>query len=276
MQNLHQATVTGFGDEWARFDQSGLNAAERQQIFDDYFRILPAGVLNSDATGFDLGSGSGRWAQVVAPKVAQLHCLDASEDALRVARKNLAAQPNVTFHHTTIENSDLADGSMDFGYSLGVLHHLPDTQQAMANAVKKIKSGGWFLVYLYYRFDNAPFWFRALWQLSDVVRRGISRLPFRLRSKICEVIAALVYWPLARSAAAVKKLRGKYEWIPLSYYHDKSFYTMRTDALDRFGTQLEQRFTKKEIEAMMRASGLTEIRFSEQRPYWVAAGRKSS
>lgn len=275
MQNLHHSTVIGFGDEWSRFDQTGLSTSEREQIFNDYFRILPAGVLNSEATGFDLGSGSGRWAQVVAPQVAQLHCLDASADALAVARKNLVAQKNVTFHHTTIENSELGDASMDFGYSLGVLHHLPDTQNAMKRAVAKIKTGGWFLVYLYYRFDNAPFWFRALWQLSDVVRRGISRLPFGLRSKICEVIAALVYWPLARSAALLKKCGMKYEWMPLSYYHDKSFYTMRTDALDRFGTQLEQRFTKKEIETMMQAAGLADIRFSHSRPFWVAAGRKT-
>lgn len=274
MANLHRATVQGFGEEWSQFDQTGLTDAERTQIYQDYFRILPAGVLNPAATGFDLGSGSGRWAQVVAPQVGHLHCIDISEDALNVARKNLVLCDNVSFHLTTIENADLQNASMDFGYSLGVLHHLPDTQAALNEAVTKLKSGGWFLLYLYYRFDNSPFWFRALWQISDFFRRVISRLPFTVRSKICEVIAALVYWPLARGAALVKKLRGKYEWIPLSYYHDKSFYTMRTDALDRFGTQLEQRFTRKEIEAMMKNAGLTDIRFSDQRPYWVAAGRK--
>ena len=40
--------------------------------------------------------------------------------------------------------------------------------------------------------------------------------------------------------------------FPLSNYKDKSFYTMRTDALDRFGTKLESRFTKKEIEEMLK------------------------
>ena len=34
--------------------------------------------------------------------------------------------------------------------------------------------------------------------------------------------------------------------FPLSDYKNKSFYTMRTDALDRFGTKLEKRFSKKE------------------------------
>lgn len=47
---------------------------------------------------------------------------------------------------------------------------------------------------------------------------------------------------------------------------------MRVDALDRFGTQLEKRFTRKEIEMMMKNAGLENIQFSEEPPYWVAIG----
>ena len=60
--------------------------------------------------------------------------------------------------------------------------------------------------------------------------------------------------------------------IPLSYYRHHSFYTLRTDARDRFGTPLEQRFTRAEIGKMMRQAGLVEIRFSEAAPYWCVVG----
>ena len=49
---------------------------------------------------------------------------------------------------------------------------------------------------------------------------------------------------------------------------------MRTDALDRFGTRLEQRFTKKEIHLMMTESGLRDIKFSNEVPFWTAVGFK--
>jgi len=49
---------------------------------------------------------------------------------------------------------------------------------------------------------------------------------------------------------------------------------MRTDALDRFGTRLEQRFTRAEITRMMRDAGLENIRFSDGFPYWCAVGFK--
>ena len=49
---------------------------------------------------------------------------------------------------------------------------------------------------------------------------------------------------------------------------------MCTDALDRFGTKLEKRFTKAEISSMMIKSGLSEIEFSNSTPFWVAIGYK--
>ena len=50
---------------------------------------------------------------------------------------------------------------------------------------------------------------------------------------------------------------------------------MRTDALDRFGTRIEQRFSKEQIATMMEGAGLANVRFREDEPYWVACGLKS-
>lgn len=60
--------------------------------------------------------------------------------------------------------------------------------------------------------------------------------------------------------------------FPLSSYRNSSFYMMRTDAFDRFGTSLAQRFTRHEIEEMMVKSGLERITFSPSPPHWCAVG----
>lgn len=49
---------------------------------------------------------------------------------------------------------------------------------------------------------------------------------------------------------------------------------MRTDSLDRLGTELEQRFTREEVRNMMLRAGMDEIQFSDRPPYWVVAGVK--
>ncbi|HEU0098287.1 MAG TPA: class I SAM-dependent methyltransferase [Allosphingosinicella sp.] len=274
--NIDPLTVDGFGREWATFDQTALDEREHERLFEAYFSTFPFETLPASAEGFDLGCGSGRWAALMAPRVAILHCIDPSAEALAVTRRRLADQPSARFHLAGADSIPLPDGSQDFGYSLGVLHHIPDTRAAMRDCVRKLKIGAPFLVYLYYDFDNKPAWFRRIWQGSDLIRRGVSRLPFGLRKGVSDVIAVSVYWPLVRFAGLAERLGADVSNFPLSAYRGNSFYTMRTDALDRFGTRLEHRFSRAEIEAMMTESGLTDIRFREDAPYWVACGRRSS
>jgi hypothetical protein len=50
---------------------------------------------------------------------------------------------------------------------------------------------------------------------------------------------------------------------------------MRTDARDRFGTPLEQRFSRAQIREMCNAAGLVDLRLSPRAPYWCAVGFKA-
>ncbi len=264
--------IEGFGDEWKRFDQTGMSDEERQAAFEGYFEVFPWSDLPEDARGFDLGCGSGRWAEHVAPRVGVLYCIDPS-DALEVARQNLARFDNVVFHRRTAAELPFEPESMDFGYSLGVLHHVDDTEGALRTAVAALKPGAPFLLYLYYAFDNRPPWFQALWRVSDVMRRTIARQPNPIRHAISDALAVAAYLPLARTAALAERFGVDVDNWPLSAYRSRSFYMMRTDSLDRFGTRLEKRFTRDQVEALMCDAGLTDIRFCSS-VYWCAVGTR--
>ena len=274
--NVDIHTVEGFGDEWSRFTQDQLDAAMLEQIFSDYFSLFNWAELPSDPVGADIGCGSGRWAQVVAPRVHHLMLIDASPEALSVAKTNLSDVTNVSFLHASVGMLPIDDASLDFAYSLGVLHHVPDTKAAISAVAAKLKPGAPFLVYLYYAFDNRSLTYRALWRITDGIRRVVSRLPHTPRYWVSQVIALFVYWPLARLARLMEKI-GKLprDW-PLAYYRDKPFYVLRTDSLDRFGTRLEQRFSKGEIRKMLQEAGFANIRFSDRAPFWCAIGTKNS
>jgi SAM-dependent methyltransferase len=274
-ENIDQRTVGDFGREWRRFDQSEVGDAEMARMFAEYFAVFPWETLPPGAVGFDAGCGSGRWAALVAPRVGTLHCIDASAEAVAVARNALAPLANCRLHEAPLDAMPIADASMDFGYCLGVLHHLPDPAAGLAACARKLKPGAPFLVYIYYAFDNRPGWFRLLWRTSDVLRRLLSQAPFRLKSAAAEAVAALVYWPLARGAALAERLGAKVANWPLSAYRWRSYYSMRTDALDRFGTRLEHRMTAQEIRHAMEEAGLVDIRFSPSVPFWCAVGRRA-
>ncbi|HEY8127374.1 MAG TPA: methyltransferase domain-containing protein, partial [Hyphomicrobium sp.] len=194
--NLDETTVSSFGDEWSRFDQTELPEEELLRMFDAYFHIFPWDALPEKAQGFDMGCGSGRWARLMAPRVQLLHCIDPSLEALDVARRTLVNCSNVHFIHASANSVPLPAASQDFGYSLGVLHHIPDTEAALQACASLLKPGAPMLVYLYYRFDNRPLWFRVLWGASDALRSVICRLPRSAKHSVTDMIALFVYLPL--------------------------------------------------------------------------------
>ncbi len=244
MKNIDLDTVKSFGDEWQRYDQSGMKENELERLYKGYFAIFPWNVLPKSAQGFDMGCGSGRWAKFVAPKVGHLNCIDPSE-AINVAKKKLKNFKNITFHFKSLDSKSLKFKSQDFGYSLGVLHHVPNTQEAIKSCSNLLKPGAPFLIYIYYNFDNRPEWFKYLWGFSNLIRLIIHRLPKFLKFFICDLIAFLIYLPIARSALLIDFFKLNFKNYPLYFYRKSSFYVMRTDSRDRFGTPLEKRFSKK-------------------------------
>lgn len=273
--NSDDNVVRGFGDEWSRLDQSALSAVDSKKIFDNYFHVFPWHCIDDTSEGFDLGCGSGRWALHIAPLVGRLNCIDASNEALSVAKKLLAPVSNCRFYHASVDAIPLEDASQDFGYSLGVLHHVPDTLSALKDCALKLKPGAPFLLYCYYAFDNRPAWFRAVWRMTDPVRSIVSRSPLLVRYYLSQFIAAFIYYPLARLSWLLDKAGIDVSNIPLSYYKNRSYFVMRTDALDRFGTRIEHRFTRDQLQSMMQHSGFENIVISDIAPYWCVVGFRS-
>lgn len=275
-KNVDPLTVESFGEEWERFSYIDQDTAEVRKAFDEYFRIFPWDDLPQGARGADFGCGSGRWARYVLPRVGSLICLDASEKSIASARRNLPSNDRVTFVQALIdEHMPIEDGSLDFAYSLGVLHHIPDTRAALAACTRKLKSGAPFLLYLYYALENRPIWYRAIWRASDVVRRRVSAIPMPARRYVTDLVALSVYWPLSRVASVVERAGVDPSLVPLAAYRAMPMYMLKNDAYDRLATPLEQRFTASEIREMMAEAGLRDIVIGDQGPFWCAVGRRA-
>jgi SAM-dependent methyltransferase len=273
MPNIDDATARAFDDKWGATWKGKSDPVHARRTFQAFFSLFPFGEL-ADAEGFDLGCGVGRHAAMVAPRVGKLHCIDPSPNGLECAQRLLSSLTNVEFHLAGVDEIQLVDGSQDFGYSMGVLHHVPDTERALQNCSAKLKPGAPFLLYLYYSFDNRPAWFRAVWKASDLARRLIVKLPFRAKKPLCDAIAILVYWPLSRLSLLLERIGMDVHHVPLSFYRRTPLGHLKVSALDRFGTRLERRFSRVEIERMMARAELIDVRFQEHEPYWVALGRR--
>jgi SAM-dependent methyltransferase len=273
-ENIDNSTVDSFGEEWLKFNQ--FSEEDIKTAGNQYFDIVPEFLLNENTCVLDAGCGSGRWTKFIAGKVKIVEAIDPSL-AVLAAQKMNKDNLNVRITNASISNIPFDDESFDFIICLGVLHHIPNTQKALSDTVKKLKTGGHILLYLYYNLDNRGVFYKLLFHTSSVFRIIISRLPVIIKKTTCDIIACLIYFPIAFLIKILKGLFGNKNWInkmPLAYYSNKSFKIMRNDALDRFGTPLEQRFTKEEIGKMLTFSGIASFTFSDNEPYWHVLGKK--
>ena len=273
-QNIDIDTVNSFGEERTKF--SSFSEKEIKNAGDQYFDIVTEEICNSSSVVLDMGCGTGRWSKYLANRVKFIEAIDPSKAVLSASHLTKDLR-NVRVTQAGVDSIPFADESFDFAMGVGVYHHIPDTQKAVRDTVKKIKKGGYLLIYLYYSLDNRGGGYKFLFKMSTIIRKIVSSMPNRLKKITCDFIAFFIYMPFVMLARLFKVFfpKGKvWEKIPLSYYNDKSWNIIKNDALDRFGTPLEQRFSKKELVQILESCGIEDVAVSDGLPYWHAVGRK--
>ena len=205
-----------------------------------------------------------------------MYALEPSDGASTVLKKKFSDEAKIVVLQETVGANSVPLASLDLAMSLGVLHHIPDTGLAIKDVSRRIKPGGIFLCYLYYSLENKPTFYKLIFKAVDGVRRVISVLPQRVKQLVTSTIAALIYWPLARFSKVLNKFGVNTSNIPLHHYADMPFVMLANDALDRFGTSLEQRFSKSEITEMLRAAhfDIATLKFSDKEPFWTFSVKK--
>ena len=277
-QNLDQQVIDSFGHEWAAFDYA---ESETDDALDSQFLAyctpLDLTQFNSKSSvAADFGAGSGRWASRLLPHFSLVYALEPSDGANKVLKNKFSKESRMTILQETVGANSIPAKSLDLAMSLGVLHHIPDTGLAIKDVASKIKGGGVFLCYLYYKLEDKPLYYRMLFWSSNSLRWVISRLPYALRRLIARVIATLIYLPLARTSKLLSNKGKDVSNFPLHHYANMPFVMLQNDALDRFGTRLEQRFSKREITEMLGKAGfdISTLKFSDVEPFWTFSVKK--
>ena len=277
-ENLDQGVIDSFGHEWATFDYRETETSDALDVqFQAYCTPLDLNQFDpKKSIAGDFGAGSGRWAGRLTPYFSQVYALEPSDGASDVLKNKFSGEAKIVVLQETVGANSIPLESLDLAMSLGVLHHIPDTGLAIKDVSRRIKSGGVFLCYLYYNLENKPGFYKLIFKAVNAVRKVISGLPQRIKQIVTSAIAAVIYWPLARFSKALSKFGIHTSNIPLHHYADMPFVMLANDALDRFGTTLEQRFSKAEITEMLRAADfdISTLKFSDIEPFWTFSVKK--
>ena len=261
---MARRTQASFGYEWTEFSDWQPSG---EVNFLDYFEGAPLASLR-DATVLDAGCGMGRHATQMASHAGHVVAVDFSA-AIEQARRNAAGRGNVDCVQADLTDMPFADGTFDYVYSIGVLHHLADTPGAIRRVVEKAKIGGRVRIYLYWKRSGVS---GVLLRGVTLARRLTTRLPFPVLKGLSWVLgmalmAGVVLPYRAMTWAGARVHQG---W-PLFVYTKYPFNVLYNDQFDRFSAPIEQRFSPEEVKRMAEDAGLRDIKLYA-RFGWVAEG----
>ncbi len=133
----------------AEFFRTGAGSWDRLRdaLFGDgfFFASFPA-LLDPGCAVGDLGCGTGRVAEAIAPYVRRIVAVDGSAAMLRAARKRLAGYPHVEVRSGALEALPIEDGALDAATLVLVLHHVSEPARVLAEGVRALAPGGRLLV----------------------------------------------------------------------------------------------------------------------------------
>ena len=135
-------------------------------------------------TVLDVGIGAGRFADIVSRWGGEVVGIDLSF-AVDAAYRNIGDRTNVHIIQADIFHLPLKKEIFDHTYSIGVLHHTPDTREAFKSVVPFLKKGGGFAVFIYAHGHYHYF--------SDIWRKITMKLPIRLLYYLSSVAVPLYY-----------------------------------------------------------------------------------
>jgi SAM-dependent methyltransferase len=184
--NSESQTIKDFGDQWLRYgDNEGFYGSV--ELFSDIlFPFIKMGRIR-DRRVAEIGSGTGRIVNMLLEAGAKHLVAIEPSDAFEVLRHNIQKTEKVTCLKITGDHLP-AYGDLDYIFSIGVLHHIPDPKQVVEAAFRALRPGGRFLVWLYGKEGNALYL-----ALISPMRILTKHLPHFVLSFLAEIM----YWPLA-------------------------------------------------------------------------------
>lgn len=237
--------VDSFSFEWNKFYDVQMDILNNTDESEKTF-ISKTGWKPEDLKGkliLDVGIGAGRFADVVSRWGGEVVGIDLSF-AVEAAFKNLGHRKNVHIIQADIFRLPLKEGSFDIVYSIGVLHHTPNTEKAFKTIISFLKKSGECSVYIYPKNSNHI--------MSDLWRKITTRLPVQIVYFLSWVSVPLYHVYKIPLLGALL-----YFIFPISMHHKSKARWL--DTLDWYAPKYQWKHTYEEVVKWFRVSGFQDI-----------------
>jgi len=247
----HEATGEAFGWQWQRFPE--LQERYRRQFL-DWIAPVEADSFR-DQVVLEGGCGKGRHTALAAEFGARAVLAVDLSDAVDAAFHNTRDLPNAHVIQADLLAPPVKEG-IDYAFSVGVLHHLPEPEAGFRALVSKLRPGGRISAWVYGREGNG--WIVHL--VSPVREKVTSRLPRRVLDGLSWLLT-LPLWAVTHGIYGPARRRrislpyGAY----LGYIADLPFGEQRTIVFDHLVAPIAHYLRREEFSAWFERAALENV-----------------
>ena len=237
-------TIDKFNYAWQKFAFREVSLGWHKDSF-SYMKLLPSSIFDSaNMIGLDAGCGSGADLIYMRRKGIRMLGIDAA-DAVDIAYRNTRNTEGIDIFQADIYNLPFKESSFDLVYSLGVLHHLRNPEDAFKKLSKLVKSGGTIIIYVYEKFTNRSCLGKfGLW-LTQQARGITTQLNPSLLYLICVIFSPLILMVFSLPAKFMLKFNTTRKIAyRLPYRHTANLLCIVADLYDRFSPPIENRYNR--------------------------------
>jgi uncharacterized protein YbaR (Trm112 family)/ubiquinone/menaquinone biosynthesis C-methylase UbiE len=267
-----------FGVQWNAFPRVQHDSTMLRESHDRF--ESETGLRHEDLIGkvvLEVGSGNGRFIDVVSACQAKLVVGVDLSSAVDAAQATLGQRPNVTFVQADVFRLPFKPGLFDIAYSIGVLHHTPHPQRAWEAIVPFVKPGGRQCVSLYdlvMQARNSEEGVKVAavgvgWALNifraELFRSIITRLPRRWFLQYCLHVV-----PVLHRLNKIPVLRYLRYLFPATCYRHLPVEWSILDTYDTYATRIVHRFSARQVFQWYKAAGFRQIEIQNSRVGWTS------
>jgi SAM-dependent methyltransferase len=252
---LHRRTQQSFGYQWTVFGEMS------DQFRDDFLNYISpvAPEFFVGKRGLDAGCGFGRHLYYAAQFGAQMIGLDFSRAIIR-AKEIVGTLDGVQFVQGELQHPPLRPHSLDFVYSIGVLHHTPDPEGAFQSLLPLVRPGGSIFIWVYSKSRKLTN------TLLEVVRRISSWLPLGV-TRALSFVGALADWcGFILPYRLARRLFGAsidgFVWPRIKLYARYPFQVVYADWFDRLSAPIRFYYDADDLAGWAARAGLINVQIS--------------
>ena len=257
-------TIKDFGEQWLRYRDSDGFYGSMELFSDVIYPFLKFSDIK-DCKVAEIGSGAGRIVNMLLEAGAKHVIATEPSDAFEVLCQNIQQPEKVSCLKITGDQLP-SYGDLDYVFSVGVLHHIPDPVPVVEAAFKALCPGGHFLVWLYGKEGNALYL-----AIIDPLRVFTKRLPHFMLSFLVEI----TYWPLVLYIKFCHLLPLPLKDYMLSILEKMSPEKRRLIIYDQLNPSYAKYYTRQEAEKLLIDGKFENVRIHHRHGYsWTVIGTK--